>query len=226
LIGSLTLRELISLGIADSVNPCTLGVMTVMLIAILTYNPEKRRRVLSSGMAFTGSVYFMYLFYGLAAVKFWQIIKVFTIISPYLYKILGIAAIILGAKDIYEFIKGGASCSVVPVISNQLQKIASPGGAAVLGALVSVFLLPCTIGPYVILTGMLSILQLINTLPYLLFYNAIFVLPMVMITLIVYFGLSTIDDISLWQAKNMKYLNLTAGVIMAILGVIIFLGLL
>jgi len=226
MIGSLTLKELISLGIADSVNPCTLGVMTVMLIAILTYNPERRRRILSSGLAFTGSVYFMYLFYGLAAVKFWQVIKVFTIISPYLYKILGIGAIILGVKDIYEFIKGGASCSVVPIISNHLQKIASPRGAAVLGALVSVFLLPCTIGPYVILTGMLSILQLFNTLPYLLFYNVIFILPMLMITLIVYFGLSTIDDISLWQAKNMKYLNLTAGVIMAILGVIIFMGLL
>jgi len=226
MIGSLTLQELISLGIADSVNPCTLGVMTVMLIAILTYNPERRRRILSSGLAFTGSVYFMYLFYGLVAVKFWQVIKVFTIISPYMYKILGIGAIILGAKDIYEFIKGGASCTIVPIISDKLQKIASPKGAIVLGALVSVFLLPCTIGPYVILTGMLSILQLINTLPYLLFYNVIFILPMLMITLIVYFGLSTIDDISLWQAKNMKYLNLTAGVIMAILGVIIFMGLL
>jgi len=223
-IEGLTLSKVLSLGVADSVNPCTLGVLSVMLVAMLTYNPKKRKNVLFAGLAFTTSVYFLYLFYGIFMVKFFQIAQMLAVMSSWLYKILGAGAIILGIWNIKDFILKTGSCAVVPKISERLQKITSPKGAFVLGALVTVFLLPCTIGPLIILTGILSFLQIIKTLPYLLFYNLIFVSPMLGITVLVYAGLSTIEDINVWQVKNMKYLSLIAGSIMIVLGIAMVMG--
>jgi len=224
MIEGLTLSKVLSLGVADSVNPCTLGVLSVMLVAMLTYNPKKRKNVLFAGLAFTISVYFLYLFYGIFLVKFFQIAQVLAVMSSWLYKILGAGAIILGIWNIKDFILKTGTCAVVPKISERLQKITSPKGAFVLGALVTVFLLPCTIGPLIILTGILSFLEIIRTLPYLLFYNLIFVFPMLGITVLVYAGLSTIEDINVWQAKNMKYLTLISGSIMLALGIAMVMG--
>ena len=45
----LTIAKIISLAIVDSINPCALAVLTLMLIAILTYNPKDKRNVLLIG---------------------------------------------------------------------------------------------------------------------------------------------------------------------------------
>jgi hypothetical protein len=47
-------------------------------------------------------------------------------------------------------------------------------------------------GPYVVAGSLLSSLSLINAIPWLLLYNLIFILPMIIITLIVYFGYSNL----------------------------------
>lgn len=224
MIEGLTLSKIISLGVADSVNPCTLGILSIMLVAILTYNPKKKRNVLFAGLAFTTSVYLMYLLYGIVIVKFFQIAQFLTVISSWLYKILGFGAIVLGVLDIKNFIQNKSACTVVPKIGDRLKNITSPTGAFVIGAFVTIFLLPCTIGPYIILTGMLSVLEIIAALPLLLFYNLLFVLPMLLITVIIFAGLSTIEDVTAWQTRNMKYLTLISGLIMLILGVALLMG--
>jgi len=66
---------------------------------------------------------------------------------------------------------------------------------------------------------------LIRTIPWLLLYNLIFVLPMLIITLIVYFGIAKIEDISGWKEKNIRYLHLTAGIIILLLGLGMLIGL-
>ena len=56
--------------IADAVNPCALAVLTMILIAILTNNPENRKKVLYGGIVFTAAIYIMYFFYGLIIIQF------------------------------------------------------------------------------------------------------------------------------------------------------------
>ncbi len=224
MIEGLTLSKIVSLGIADSVNPCTLGILSMMLVAILMYNPKKKRNVLLAGLAFTTSVYFMYLLYGLVIVKFFQIAQFLTIISSWLYKILGFGAIVLGILDLKNFIQNKAACTVIPKVGDRLKNITSPTGAFAIGAFVTIFLLPCTIGPYIILTGMLSFFEIIVALPWLMFYNLIFVLPMLAITVIVFAGLSTIEDVTAWQTRNMRYLTLISGLVMLVLGVALVMG--
>ncbi len=228
---SLTLAKIVSLAAVDAVNPCALAVLTLMLIAILTYNPKKKRNILLAGLAFTTSVFIMYLIYGLVIIRFFQLVQALTSIRLWLYKILGFAAIILGSLNIRDFVRykpGGFATemplSMRPKVKKLISGVTSPRGAFFVGIFVTVFLLPCTIGPYVIASGILSSLELIKTIPPLLLYNIIFVLPMLGITLIVYAGFAKVEDVSGWKEKNIKYLHLVAGIIMFFLGIAMVLG--
>jgi len=227
----LTLPKLVSLALVDAVNPCALAVLTLMLIAILTYNPTKKRNVLFAGFAFTVAVFIMYFFYGLVIIKFFQIVQMLTNVRLWLYKILGVIAVILGLLNIKDFVKykpGGFATempmSLRPKVKKIISGITSPRGAFGIGIFVTLFLLPCTIGPYVIAGGILSAYEIIKTFPPLLLYNMIFVAPMIAITLIVYSGFRKVEDVSGWKEKNIRHLHLIAGIIMLCLGVGMFLG--
>ena len=227
----LTLPKVLSLAAVDAVNPCALAVLTLMLIAIVTYNPKKRKNLLLAGLAFTLSVFVMYLFYGLVIIRFFQLIKVLTNIRLWLYKILGLVAIILGilnVKDFFSYKPGSLGTEMPMALRPKVKKIisgvTSPKGAFGVGAFVTVFLLPCTIGPYVICGGILCPLSLIEALPWLLLYNLIFILPMMLITTACYIGFTTVENVSGWKEKNIKYLHLIAGLIIFGLGIAMFLG--
>ena len=58
----------------------------------------------------------------------------------------------------------------------------------------------------------------------LIYYNLIFVLPMILITLIVYFGYSKVEKISGWKERNIKLLHLIAGILVFGIGISILLG--
>jgi len=228
----LTLTKILSLALVDAVNPCAIAVLTLMLIAIVAYNPENRRNVLLAGFSFILSVYIIYMLYGLVIIRFFQIIQALTSVRLVLYQILGLGAAALGLLNIKDYIRyrpGGILTEMPmrmrPRLKKILEGITSPRGAFMVGAFVTVFLLPCTIGPYVIAGGILSTIELLQTIPWLLFYNLVFVLPMVLITLLVYIGFTSVENVSGWKERNIRYLHLIAGVIMLLLGVAMFLGL-
>ena len=139
--------------------------------------------------------------------------------------ILGIGAIILGLFKLKDFFWHKTVCIISPRVDKIVSKITSPRGAFLAGAFVTIFLLPCTVGPYIICGGILCPLGILKALPWLLLYNLIFVLPMLAVVLIIYLGLSKIEDISSWQARNIKYLNLITGLIVLGLGMAMILGL-
>ena len=126
-------------------------------------------------------------------------------------------------KDFFQSKRG--VCKPNPRIEKIISKVTSPKGALLVGAFVTVFLLPCTIGPYIICGGILCPLGILRSLPWLLFYNLIFILPMLVVVLIIYLGLSKVEDISGWQAKSIRHLELISGLIMSGLGIAMLLGL-
>ncbi len=213
-----TLVKIVSLAAVDAVNPCTLAVLGLMLTAILTYNPSRRRNILLAGLAFVFSVFIMYLLYGLVIVESFQLLNTLKVVQFWLYKAVALGAIILGCLKIRAFSRAKAICSVNSKIDRFILKITRPRGAFLIGALVTVFLLPCTIGPYIICGGILCQMSLLEAMPWLLLYNLIFVLPMLAVVLLIYFGFRKVEDISSWQARNIKYLHLAAGLIILGLG--------
>jgi len=232
MVADLTLGKIVALALADSVNPCALAVLTLVLIAILTNNPKNRKNVLMAGLAFTASVYILYLFYGLVIIQFFKgFVSFISSVEPYLYNGLAALAIVLGVLNIKDFIRympGGIATEMPmqlrPKVKKLISGITSPGGAFLIGIFVTLFLLPCTIGPYLIASGILSVLDFIKTIPWLLFYNLIFVIPMIAITLIVYAGLSTVEKVSGWKEKNIRYLHLAAGLLLTAMGIAMLTG--
>jgi len=68
-------------------------------------------------------------------------------------------------------------------------------------------------------------MEIIKTVPMLIFYNLIFISPMLIITGIVYLGLSRVEDVSSWKDKNIRKLHFVSGFIILVLGIAMLMGL-
>lgn len=224
--------DIIGLAISDMINPCALAVMTMILTEMLIQDPQRRKKVLLGGLAFTSAVYILYYFYGAVMIVLFQTTLGFSgQFSSYMFKSFGALAIILGILNIKDFIsyRPGGFATEMPLKMRPLTKLiikkaTSVKGAFIAGLIVTVFLLPCTMMPYAIATGILSTLPKLQIISWLLLYNLIFVLPMILITLTVYFGLTTVERISGWKEKNIKYLHLIIGLILLSLGILMVTG--
>jgi len=224
--------KIISLASVDAINPCALAVLALMLSAILIYNPHKRKDVLLAGLAFISAVFTFYFLYGILIIKAFKFISAIASLRLWLYRILAGGAILLGILELKDFLyyhPGGFATemplSLRPKVKKIISGVTSPYSAFTIGIFVTLFLLPCTIGPYIITGGLLAQKgQLVSVLTHLLVYNLIFISPMIAIVTIVYEGTHVIKDIDQWRKKNVRQLHLAAGLILVVLGIIMFLG--
>jgi len=228
---NISILKVIGLALTDSINPCALSVLLMMLIAVTTYHPKDRKQILWSGLAFIAAVFITYFIYGLLIVKAFEVLQSFSNIRLYLYKGLAIGAIVLGLLDLKDFFfykPGGVGTEMPlflrPKVQKILAKVTSPLGAFGLGMFVTLFLLPCTIGPYIILGGMLSFGEFFQSVPILSLYNLIFVLPMIVIVFLIFFGSKDIKQISSWKEKNIRFIHLVIGLVFVLLGTAMLLG--
>lgn len=234
---NISIGKIISLGLADSVNPCAISVLALVLIAIVTYNPGKRKKALFAGLSFVAAVLIMYLVYGFLIIKAFEVVQSITAIREFLYGklgmnlILGIGAIILGLlglKDFFSYKPGGVGTEMPlflrPKVNKLISKVTSPLAAFGVGLFVTLFLLPCSIGPYIILGGLIAGEGFLNALPSLILYNLIFVLPMIITTFLVYIGSKKAENVKDWKEKNVRYMHLVAGILMLLIGILMVTG--
>ena len=226
------LLRVITLALADAINPCALAVMVMVLVSIIMSNPEKKSKVLLGGLSFTLAVFIGYMFYGFIIINFFKAFAQFSsVIYPYVTKGLACLAILLGIINIKDFFcyKPGSLGSEMPLkmrprVRQLIKKITGCKGAFIIGIFVTIFLLPCTVGPYIIASGSLSGLALMKIIPFLILYNLIFILPMLIITLLMYLGIASAEKISNWKERNIKYIHLITGLLLVGLGIVIFTG--
>lgn len=230
-----TIVSIILLAIVNAMNPCALAALVMVLISILIANEDKKYKVLLGGLMFTLAVFIGYFIYGIIILQLFRSFADFTSsIAVYVKDALAVLAIILGVFNIKDYIKykpGGIATEMPlrlrPRVNQIIKAITSPKGAFFAGIFVTVFLLPCTMGPYLIALGNLSSegsSTLLSAIPYLLLYNAIFVIPMIIITLVTYFGFSSAEKVGEWRDRNIKKIHLAAGIILVALGVAILTG--
>jgi len=228
----LTLGKITSLAVVNSVNPCQIAMLVLVLITILTQNPEKRRKVLFSGLAFIASVYIGYLFYGVVLVGLFQTFaETLKQGSIYLKYVIATLSMLVGGLQIKDFFfyKKGSFATEMPIwmrpkAKRIIQKITSPVGAFLTGFIITLFLGPCTMAPLLVVTEALSQLGLAGALPWLLYFNFIVVLPLIIITLIVYKGIKTAESISDWKERNVRILHLIAGILLFFVGLALLIG--
>ncbi len=86
--------------------------------------------------------------------------------------------------------------------------------------------LPCTGGPYFFILGLMAEKTTrLAAIPLLIYYNLIFILPQIVITLLVYLGFPVIPKVAHWKHKSTRALHLAIGLMMITLGTITLLEL-
>jgi len=159
---------------ADSMNPCAISVLLLLVVAV---------GASTSGVWKIGGAYILGNFVAYLAIGF----GLFTVLQQfempmYINKIIGIAAIIIGAYSLFSKIPAQSR----PVIKRLINQSTSAPLAFLTGAAISAIELPCTGGPYILTLTLMSQYRLeqSETISYLLFYNAIFVMPLIVITVL------------------------------------------
>jgi len=229
---ALTLGKITTLALVNSANPCQIAMLILALITILTQNPEKRKKVLFVGFMFTFGVFIGYLFYSIVLIQLFQTFAT-TLKENSIYLRNGFAtlAMIIGAlkiKDYFMYQPGNLGSEMPmrlrPRAKIIIQKITSPLGAFFVGLIITLFLAPCTMAPLLVATETLSKLGLMGAIPWLLYFNFIAILPLLIITFFIYIGFATAENVAQWKEKNIKKLHLIAGILFFLIGLIMLLG--
>jgi cytochrome c biogenesis protein CcdA len=209
----------------DAINPCEFAILILLMASMLATEPTQRKKALYTGFAFIAGIFIAYFLMGIGLMEF---IRKYTLdFSSYFYNIIGILAIIMGLFNLKDYFWYGkvflmeVPLSWRPKMKSLVRGISNPIGGFLIALLVSVFLLPCTAGPYVVILGMLAHkLTFYKALSYLILYNLIFILPMLAIILFIYYGLSP-EKAEAWRKQKLRLLHLVAGVILVGLGIAI-----
>lgn len=219
----LTIAAIIVGAAADSINPCAFAVLIFLLVYLLTV--KDKRRMFQVGLVYIAVVFMVYFISGLGIL---QLARYLTL-TRWIIWIAASISIITGLINIKDFFWYGKGISLqIPeskkhLIEKYVKKATIPA-AVVLGFLVSAFELPCTGGVYLAILGILA--QDANRLlavVYLFIYNLIFVLPLLLILLLIYKGLDP-EKINSWRLTKRKWLRLSLGLVMLLLGVGLLFG--
>jgi cytochrome c biogenesis protein CcdA len=227
---------------ADSVNPCIMAVLVLMLatLSLVAQKQGKRatkrnmnRQMVKVGAVYTAVVFTSYLIIGLLLVGGAMLIfnklaihssKIAFYIKLFVAVLVGAAGII-NIKDFFWYGKGVSF--ILP--KKYVTRIKSLTRKASLPAIVSAALIvtivefPCSGMMYLglITYFVASSVEFITLMLYLLLYNIVFILPLVIITVLATKSLSRVEETRL---KYRKVFRLVMGVALVILAAIIMLA--
>jgi cytochrome c biogenesis protein CcdA len=225
---NLTLGIIIGAALVDSVNPCVFGVL-IFLLAFLTRVFKSRTRMLLGGLLYSLVVYGAYLAIGFGILK----VTVSIGISVAFYWVAAAIAIIAGLLEMKDFFwyGKGFTLQMIPGASHRikmytkkieaierLHPVLSMAMVSLLGIFVVLVELPCTGAPYFAVLALLAEGAYSAAIPYLLLYNFIFVLPLLVVIGIVYFGTGS-DRLEAWRQKHRGLMRLVIGLFLVTLGI-------
>lgn len=219
----ITIPIIVFTGLVDSINPCAIGVLVFLLSTLLALSKD-HRRMLVAGFVYIIAVYITYFLAGLGLIWFvqkWNIVEEVGLIVGFLIIILGFIEL----KDFFWY-GSGFSLTIGEKHMNRIKKIAKHAtfpGLIALGFFVAAVELPCTGGPYLAITTYLAKHQFdMKAIAYLFLYNFIFVLPLILIVLAVYYG-TRVSIIQRWKQKYRRWMRLATGILMIGLGILLIL---
>jgi cytochrome c biogenesis protein CcdA len=209
--------------IIDSVNPCAFSIL-LLTIAFLFSIGRLRSGILKVGGAYILGLFLIYILIGLGIL---QTLHLFN--TPNFMAKLGASLLIVlgGINLINEIFPAFPIKLRIPQAAHhwmaQLMEKGSLPTAFILGGLVGLCEFPCTGGPYLMILGLLhDAASYLKGFGYLIYYNLIFILPLV-IMLLIASNHSLLAKVQEWQQKKRGWMRYSSGLAMIALGVIIFL---
>lgn len=213
--GGLVSLPLVTLaGLVDGINPCAIGMMITLLGYLIVFGRQtnsklksqnakqqfkiQNNQILKLGIAYIVSVFVTYLVIGLAFYSTVSSIQqlVGGVVNKIIGMVLGLAGLVM-LKDVvwsesplHLRIPGASKAKLIKLI----EKVSLPGTIA-LGIAVTVLETPCSL-PLVV--------------GYFLYYNLLFVLPLIVVLVLVWQG-KRIVEMREWEHKAEKWMKLSLG---------------
>lgn len=219
-------------GLADGINPCAIATM-IFLISFMATQKRTRKQILLIGMTYTTTVFITYLAMGLGLKGVVDQIKgryVFYLIIRWGAFLAAVTVAFFSFKDAFVYKKTrkseNISLQLPKAVKLRIHKVISgnlSGTSLVIGSITTGFLVTileaiCTgqmYVPYIVAMTQRESLRLKGFL-FLILYNFLFVLPLLIVMVLAYFGLKW-NDLAKKTQKNMVLLKIVLGLVMTAL---------
>ena len=233
-VDSFSFWAIVSFGLIDGINPCAIATM-IFLISFMAMKKRTRKEILIIGLSYTATVFITYTLIGVVAFESLTMLKKISIVSEIVKWIavaFALSVSIISFIDAFNYKKSNDSNSIKLQLPNSLKmKIHTiinsnlSGKQLFIGAISTGFLVTiietfCTGQTY-----LPAIQAMVKTSGVrfegwlrLLFYNFLFVLPLLLVMIGAYFGL-TWEHLSKKTQDNMVFLKILLGVVMLLLSV-------
>ncbi|MBN1812644.1 MAG: hypothetical protein JXA14_12475, partial [Anaerolineae bacterium] len=214
-------------GLVDGLNPCAFATL-IFFISYLTFTERRGRDILFVGVAFAVGVFLTYFLVGLGVLKAIQSLEFFPLLGRWVYLITALLCTILAIftfRDFFRARRGRASEMTLKlpdglrkrinqVIRENARVEAFLAVAFVTGFVVSLLELACTGQVY------FPTIAYVTTVPglasravfYLLLYCLMFIVPLIVVFLLAYFGTSS-EQLGLFLARRIVTIKTLTGMV-------------
>jgi len=214
------------LGLVDGIfNPCALSVLFFLVAYLMALGSKRKCLIIGSIYSFMIFIVYSLFMFGILNVIYY--VAYLSLVE----KVVAIALIILGVIEIKDFFFYGKWFSLeIPKSASpyieKLVKAATVPSALILGLFVALVEIPCAGALPFFYTTLLASKGIsgIQNLLYIFWYNIFFVSPLILLTLIFYFGFAKVEEAEKKRLELRKYMRLAAGTIMILLGLSILMG--
>jgi cytochrome c biogenesis protein CcdA len=224
-------------GLVDGLNPCAFATL-VFFVSYLTLSGRKGREILAVGAAFTLGVFLAYLVVGLGFYRILGMLgNLLTRVGRWVY---GLTAILCAGLAIFSFLDylkarrgeiGDMSLNLPHSLRKRINALIRRGrgaqayvvGAFVTGVAVSFLELACTGQVYLpTIIFVTSVPELrVRAVLYLALYNLLFVLPLIVVFIMAYYG-TTSKDLTRFLQRNAAVVKL--GMVLLFASLAVWLG--
>jgi len=225
-------------GLIDGINPCAFATI-IFLVSYLTLFGRKGKDVLLIGGSYTLAVFITYFLIGIFGLNILEVIqqlKFFSTIIKVIFVVTGMVVLIFAfycLYDYYLFKKGRTSDMVLQLPKKIKQKIHQEIrekskvhqyilAAFFIGFIVSLQELFCTGQVYLPTLVYMSHLMQYRNLAYfyLVIYNLLFILPLVVVFILIFWGMSS-QALAKWVQNRLGLMKILMALIFLALGIIL-----
>jgi len=221
-------------GLVDGLNPCAFATL-IFFVSYLTLSGRKGRDALMVGAAFTLGVFLAYLVIGLGFYKVLDMLgNLLTVLRQWVYGLTAVGCLVLAVFSFLDFLKahrgdiGDMSLNLPHTLRMRINAVIRKGrharafviGAFFTGIIISFLELACTGQVYlptiIFLSGVSELRG--RAVGYLVLYNLLFILPLVVVFVMAYYG-TTSKDLTLFLQRRAAWVKLSMTALFSSLGV-------
>ena len=227
-------------GLLDGINPCAFATI-VFFISYMSLVRRGRKEMLVAGGAFAAAVFVTYLLLGLGLLKFLSFLNEFSVVAKCVYLLAAIGTFALAFLSLYDAYKAkqgkvkeitlqlpkSLKQRIHKVIRDQTRTSGVIMGALVIGFAISALELVCTGQVYLpTITFVMGVEGMrAHALAYLILYNLMFIVPLLVVFGFVYWGTTSMQLGGVLQ-RHLMPVKLGTGVLLFGLGAWLFLNVL